>query len=108
MMGKKRIYRALLAAGLILICVAIAGPRFKFNNTFAAAHSLPATPDNQLNSQTADDCDFDTYNKPAYFNIFRFISNFIPVRPSKSGSLNAPALYFSQTQVKAAATSTNA
>ena len=46
-------------------------------------------------SQSADDCDFDEYNKPVYFNIFKFVNNFIPLKPQNSIVTEISAFAFS-------------
>jgi hypothetical protein len=96
-MPRNKYIRISVAFVLLLLCVSIATPRIYLHSFFGHDHSsAPVSSEKQLNSQTTDDCDFENYNKPAYFNIFRFISNFIPVRPSKSGRITGAALYFSQ------------
>jgi hypothetical protein len=49
--------------------------------------------DTRLKSQDQpDDGEFDKYNKPAYFSIFKFISNFIPIKPHNAGKITGQFL----------------
>ena len=37
------------------------------------------------------DCDFDKYDSPVYFTIFKFINNFIPIKPKQEAVLVIPS-----------------
>jgi hypothetical protein len=100
-MARNKYLRIFAAAFFMCLCFYAATPKFYLKSLFKPSHtSVPVSPDKQFNSQATDDCDFEQYNKPAYFNIFRFISNFIPLRPAKSGSISGPSVYFSENQTK--------
>jgi hypothetical protein len=50
----------------------------------------------KVKSQSAeDDCDFEKYNKPAYFNLFKFICSFIPSKAKNSSKIAEKALRLS-------------
>jgi hypothetical protein len=49
---------------------------FHFNNNSVFTNS-----EETIESQTQETSDFDGDNKPVYFNIFKFVNNFIPVKP---------------------------
>ena len=41
------------------------------------------------------DCDFDKYDSPVYFTIFKFINNFIPIKPKQEAVLITPSQDYS-------------
>jgi len=43
-----------------------------------------------VQTEAAQDCDFDKYDSPVYFTIFKFINNFIPLKPKQEAILIAP------------------
>ena len=50
--------------------------------------NLKPSAETKVRQQSAnEDCDFEQYNKPVYFSIFKFISGFLPL---KSNPANKP------------------
>lgn len=49
---------------------------FHFNN-----NSVFGNAEATIESNAQETSDFDGENKPVYFNIFKFVNNFIPVKP---------------------------
>ncbi len=47
-----------------------------------------------VKSASSDDCDIDSYNKPAYFNVFKFISSFIPSKEKSTTILTNKMVHF--------------
>lgn len=43
-----------------------------------------------VQTETNPDCDFDKYDSPVYFTIFKFINNFIPIKPKHEAVLITP------------------
>jgi len=88
-MKKNRIIRLFSCAFFLLLAVWIATPKVYIhallNHNHTEFHTGDQTQVNQASS--ADDCDFDKYDKPVYFNIFKFIIDFIPVRHDASNKL---------------------
>lgn len=85
MFGKKLI-RSITTFGLLLLTAWIAVPKVYVHNLFNHNHEVvkPQTGTQFQSDQSAEDCDFEEYNKPVYFHIFTFISKIIPVKPRNS------------------------
>jgi hypothetical protein len=50
----------------------------------------------KVKSQSSqEDCDVEKYNKPAYFNLFKFICSFIPSKTKTQSSIAEKALQLS-------------
>ncbi len=71
-----------LSALFMLLALWVAVPKVYIHELLHHDHStlVPGT-ETKVQSQSGDDCDFNEYNKPVYFNIFKFISSFIPLKP---------------------------
>lgn len=76
------------SALLLLMTLWIALPKVYLHNLFHHGHQkTTVTKETSLEQQQAtDDCDFDEYNKPVYFNLFTFISKLLPLKPQHSGT----------------------
>ncbi|HWY09769.1 MAG TPA: hypothetical protein VN026_00515 [Bacteroidia bacterium] len=48
-----------------------------------------------VQTEANPDCDFDKYDSPVYFTIFKFINNFIPLKPKHEAVLITPAPHYS-------------
>ncbi|MES2681068.1 MAG: hypothetical protein V4635_14335 [Bacteroidota bacterium] len=71
-----------VSALLMLLALWVAVPKVYIHDLLHHDHAvLTADSETKLQSQSGDDCDFNEYNKPVYFNIFKFISSFIPLKP---------------------------
>src|SRR5437868_15217180 len=87
MLQNKRIK---LMFGILFVLIALwtATPKVYIHALLHHEHSAASLDqETKLKSQADDDCDFEKYNKPAYFNIFKFICSFLPVRPQHSGKI---------------------
>lgn len=72
---------------LVLMALWVATPKVYIHHLLQHDHSsLPQnSAETQINSQVSDeDCDFEEYNKPTYFNVFKFIFSFIPLKSKGS------------------------
>lgn len=86
----KRSSKIVLSTFLLLLCAWIATPKVYLHAMMGHTHAPTiSTSDAQINPQE-EDCDFDKYDKPAYFSLFRFISGFLPVKPKKEVSQVRP------------------
>jgi hypothetical protein len=84
-MFKNRYIRFSVSSLLVVLALWVATPRVYIHELLNHNHSEQFDANGvQVKQQSADDCDFEKYNKPAYFNIFNFISGFIPTRPHQS------------------------
>lgn len=63
----------------------VATPKVYIHNLLHHQHrAIEIGNETRLQSPGADDCDFDEYDKPVYFNIFKFIGNLVPARPQNA------------------------
>ncbi len=47
----------------------------------------------KIKSQSTDDCDFEKYNKPTYFSVFKFIFSFLPIKSKDSDKTTAKSFH---------------
>ena len=70
-----------VSAFMMLVVLWVATPKVYIHNLLHHNHSINSTgTETKVNSASTDDCDFDKYDKPVYFSIFKFIFSFIPVK----------------------------
>lgn len=80
-MLKHRYSKILVSSFLVLMALWVATPKVYIHDLLHHSHSEISTGDEtKVKSQSVDDCDFEKYNKPAYFSIFKFIFSFIPLK----------------------------
>jgi hypothetical protein len=98
-MIRNRYIKFSVTAFLILIALWVATPRVYVHNLLNHDHSdVRSGKEAGVKSASAHDCDFEKYNKPVYFSLFKFISGFIPQRQPGSVSVSSlpltlPKLY---------------
>lgn len=82
----------ILIAGLLLLCTLWAAtPKAYVHSLLNHRHSNIVTPNGETSVQNEDqDCDFDKYNTPVYFTIFKFINHFIPVKSKEEAFFMNP------------------
>jgi hypothetical protein len=84
-MFKNKFIKFSVSTLLVLLALWVAVPKVYIHDLLHHNHSVSIVGDEtKLQSQSAEDCDFQEYNKPVYFNIFKFISSFIPVKPQNA------------------------
>ena len=71
---KSFIYFFLIVAALWVVTPRVNGYWLSQHNNSA----IELNAETGVKSQSTDETDFEKYNKPAYFNIFKFICSFIP------------------------------
>jgi hypothetical protein len=87
-MLRRRKTKLVLSCLFVLLAVWVATPKVYIHALLNHDHSgYAVSSETRVKSQSADDCEFDKYNKPGYFSIFRFISNFIPLKPQNAGKV---------------------
>jgi hypothetical protein len=88
-MLRNKYTRIAISSFLILMALWVATPRVYIHNLFHHTHPEATTgTETKVKSATSDDCDFDKYDKPVYFNIFKFIISFIPVKAQDDGKVS--------------------
>lgn len=76
-MLKTKVIKISLSVFVLLIILWFATPRTYTNFLFPySTNSLSIG--NQTKLQTPEPSDIEEYKKPVYFNIFKFVNNFIP------------------------------
>ena len=84
-MLKNKFIKITVSVYLLLMALWIATPKVYIHELLHHNHAaLQMGPETKVQSQSADDCDFNEYNKPVYFNLFKFISSFIPLKPQNA------------------------
>lgn len=96
-MFKNKYIKIAVSSFLVLMALWVATPKVYIHallNHEHAAVSLES--ETKVKSQSADDdCDIEKYNKPAYFNLFKFICSFIPSKTKTSSKIAEKALNLS-------------
>ncbi|MDI1354825.1 MAG: hypothetical protein PSX36_07900 [bacterium] len=81
---------------LVLLALWVATPKVYIHILLKHNHtSSPPNEETKVKSESNDDCDFEKYDKPAYFNIFKFISSFIPNKQPHSGKISGTRSFLS-------------
>jgi len=78
MLRGKRI-RRIFSGLLLLLAVWVATPKSLVHALLGHDHCQVISASSEISvSQSSQDCDFEQYNKPVYFNLFEFICSFVP------------------------------
>lgn len=82
-MRHNKIIKVTASVVFLLLALWIAVPKVYIHDLLNHDHTHVTKGDQTaVNTQSADDCDFDSYDKPVYFSIFKFLISFIPVKSS--------------------------
>ncbi len=78
---------------MLLMALWIATPKVYIHELLNHEHSISVlSNETSVKSQSADDdCDFEKYDKPIYFNIFKFLFSFIPVKSGNQETISNQA-----------------
>jgi hypothetical protein len=95
-MVKNKYIKVTVSSFLVLMALWVATPKVYIHELLHHDHSGVLTgSETKVKSQSSEDCDFEKYNKPAYFNLFKFICSFIPSKAKSSGKIAEKALHLS-------------
>jgi len=85
-MLKNKFVKIAVSSFLVLMALWVATPKIYIHALLNHDHSaISIGAETKVKSQSADDdCDIEKYNKPAYFNLFKFICSFIPSKTKTS------------------------
>jgi hypothetical protein len=84
-MLKNRYIKFCLSFFLLLLALWIATPKVYVHALLNHDHSnTEVTQQGTVVAQSSQDCDFENYNKPVFFNLFKFICSFLPERKQRS------------------------
>jgi hypothetical protein len=96
MIFKSKIARISVTAILFLCTLWIVTPKVYIHKLLSHNHSVIKTNgETSVQAESNPDCDFDKYDSPVYFTIFKFINNFIPIKPKQQSALIPPASDYS-------------
>lgn len=80
-MRKNKVIKISVSAIIALFVLWVATPKVFINNLFHYSNNFVlGNTETTIESQSQETSDFDGENKPVYFNIFKFVNNFIPVK----------------------------
>ncbi len=80
--------KIIISSLLILCALWVATPKVYIHNLLNHDHtSVVNTTETSLQAESKDDCDFEKYDSPVYFTIFKFINSFIPSKPKEQSLL---------------------
>ncbi len=77
------------AIGLVVIAVWVIAPS-RFVNTFlinTSSSSINVNNEATAESKTTDDYTIGKYNTPSYFNVFKFLTSFMPSKPQSGKAI---------------------
>ena len=96
-MFKNKYIKLSVSCFLVLMALWVATPKVYIHELLHHNHTdVSISSETKVKSQSADDdCDFDKYNKPSYFSIFKFINSFIPSKAKNSSKIVEKILNFS-------------
>lgn len=73
---------------LLLTVLWIATPKVYIHKLLNHHHEVvKSNGETTIQSESTTDCEFEKYNTPIYFTIFKFINNFIPLKPKQEAEL---------------------
>jgi hypothetical protein len=89
-MRQHKFIKVVVSSFLVLMALWVATPKVYIHDLLNHNHAeINLSKETQVNTAAADeDCDFEEYNKPAYFNVFKFIFSFIPNKSKDSEKIS--------------------
>ena len=91
MILKGKITRVSVFSILMLSALWLVTPKVYIHKLLNHNHETVKTNgETSLQTEANPDCDFDKYDSPVYFTIFKFINNFIPIKPKQEAVLISP------------------
>lgn len=96
MILKGKIGRISVFTILFLCALWIVTPKAYIHQLLNHDHQTVKTNgETSVQAEANPDCDFDKYDSPVYFTIFKFINNFIPLKPKHEAVLITPNSFYS-------------
>ena len=95
MLFKSKITKVCVLSILFLCALWIVTPKAYIHQLLNHDHQTVKTNgETSVQTETNPDCDFDKYDSPVYFTIFKFINNFIPIKPKHEAALITPDSFY--------------
>lgn len=93
-MLKKKYIKVIVSSFLLLMALWVATPKVYIHALLNHDHSaVDLNGETKVKSHSSqEDCDIEKYNKPSYFNLFKFIYSFIPSRTKGTSKIADKAL----------------
>lgn len=92
---KSKIAKVTVLAVLFLSVLWVATPKVYIHKLLNHNHELINTNgETSVQTEANADCDFDKYDAPIYFTIFKFINNFVPLKPKHEAVLNHKPVFY--------------
>jgi hypothetical protein len=92
-MFKNKYIKIAVSSFLVLMALWVATPKVYIHELLHHDHSgISIDTETKVKSESTDDCDFEKYDKPAYFSIFKFISGFLPIKPQHTNRSSEKAI----------------
>lgn len=82
-MRKAKIGRIVLVSFLFFCALWLAIPKVYIHKLYHQHQLFQNTGEPSVQTDTDSDCDFDKYDTPVYFTLFKFINKFIPLKPKE-------------------------
>ncbi len=89
MIFKHKNMKRFTAIGLVVVAVWVIAPS-RFVNAFLIntnASPINASNEATTESKTTDDYTIGKYNSPSYFNVFKFLTSFMPSKPQSGKAI---------------------
>jgi hypothetical protein len=90
----KKVSKIIISSLLLLCAIWVATPKVYIHNLLNHEHNAVSnSSETSVQAEAKDDCDFDKYDSPVYFTIFKFINSFIPAKAKEQSLLIKDASY---------------
>lgn len=84
-------FKIFLSVTLLAVVLFAAVPKVYIHALLGHTHSIinSISDGTSVNEQEGtQDCNFEKYDSPVYYTVFKFILNFVPLKPAKQTSFN--------------------
>ena len=84
-------FKILFSSLLLAVVLFAAVPKVYIHSLLGHTHNIinSISGDVNVNEQEGtQDCNFEKYDTPVYYTVFKFILNFVPLKPAKQTSFN--------------------
>jgi len=96
-MLRNKYIKIAVSSFLVLMALWVATPKVYIHALLQHDHAaITIDTETKVKSHSSDDdCDIEKYNKPSYFNLFKFIYSFIPSKAKSTSKIAEKALNLS-------------
>lgn len=92
-MQRAKFIKTVISSFLVICVLWVATPKVYVHQLLNHKHEVvkPTGETSVQEKANAEDCDFDKYDTPVYFSIFKLINNFIPLKSKEEAVLVKPS-----------------